>query len=242
MKKKPISARTPTASAVSVQRSSRSGSREAGDRSNTERSPCVSVPAAMRRSGRLDRRAVALQAVHLGLRLLLDGRGERRVLELPRRVLTLAQRVVEPRLHAGRLVLRDAGLAHVLVDEQERAGGDRVGLVARRVDRAEPQVTGDLDALAGGRGRLERRGDVVAGLVLHIRVREVVRERVGLLDIADAAVVLLDAGRDAVVALGARAGRPLDGLVDAGAALPLGRVVRQEGREELRGARLIRAV
>src|SRR3954447_2574847 len=242
MKKNPISARTPTASAVSVQRSSRSGSRAAGDRSNTERSPCVSVPAAMRRSARFDRRAVARQAVHLGLRLLLDGRGERRVLELLRRVLTLAQRVVEPRLHAGRLVLRDPRLAHVLVDEQERAGGDRVGLVARRVDRAEPQVAGDLDALAGGRGGLERRGDVVAGLVLDVRGREVVRERVRLLDVADAAVVLLHAGRDAVVALGARARRPLDRLVDAGAVLPLGRVVGEEGGEELRRARLVGAV
>src|SRR3954453_9394132 len=242
MKKNPISARTPTAIAVSVQRSSRSGSREAGDRSNAERSPCVSVPAAMRRSGRLDRRAVALQAVHLGLRLLLDGRGERRVLELLRRVLTLAQRVVEPRLHAGRLVLRDAGLAHVLVDEQEGARGDRVGLVAGRVDRAEAQVTGDADAIAGGRGRLERRGDVVPGLVLDVGGREVVRERVRLLDIAHAAVVLLHAGRDAVVALGARARRPLDRLVDAGAVLPLGRVVGEEGREELRRARLVGAV
>src|SRR3954451_24894651 len=242
MKKNPISARTPTAIAVSVQRSSRSGSREAGDRSNAERSPWVIVPAAMRRSGRLDRRAVALQAVDLGLGLLLDRPGERRVLQLLRRVLALAQRVVQPRLDLRRRVLRDAGLAHVLVDEQERAGGDRVGLGAWRVDRAEPQVAGDLDPLAGGRGGLERRGDVVAGLVLDVRGREVVRERVRLLDVADAAVVLLDAGRDAVVALGARAGRPLDGLVDAGAALPLGRVVRQEGREELRGARLIRAV
>src|SRR3954453_23925586 len=125
MKKKAISARTPTAIAVSVQRSSRSGRRAAGDRSSAERSPWVSVPAAMGRLGALDRRAGALQAVDLGLGLLLDRRGERRVLQLLGRVLPRGQRVVEPRLDAGRLVRRQTGLAHVLVGEQEGARGDR---------------------------------------------------------------------------------------------------------------------
>src|SRR3954447_32770 len=243
MKKNAISARTPAARAVSVQRRRRSGSRAAaGDRSRPERSPWVNVPAAMPRSGRLDRGAVALQAVDLGLGLLLDRRGERRVLQLLGRVLPRGQRVVEPRLDAGRLVRRQTGLAHVLVGEQEGARGDRVRLVARRVDGAEAQVVGDLDAVAGRRGRLECRGDVVPGLVLDVGGREVVRERVRLLDVAHAAVVLLHAGRDAVVALGARARRPLDRLVDAGAVLPLGRVVGEEGREELRRAGLVGAV
>src|SRR3954452_4071218 len=242
-KKTPMSARPPAASAVSVQRRRRSGSRAAaGDRSRPERSPWVNVPAAMPRSGRLDRGAVALQAVDLGLVLLLDGLRERRVLQLLGRALTRGEGVVEPRLHAHGLVRRAAGLAHVLVDEQERARGDRVGLVAGRVDRAEAQVGGHLDAVAGGRGGLERRGDVVPGLVLDVGGREVVRERVRLLDVAHAAVVLLHAGRDAVVALSARARRPLDRLVDPGAALPLGRVVGEEGREELRRARLVGAV
>src|SRR3954471_23708329 len=98
MEKKPNKAGTPPASGGSVQRSSRSGSRAAGDRSNAERSPWVSVPAAMRSSGRLDRVAVALEAVDLGLGLVLDGRRQRRVLELLGRILALAQRVVEPRL------------------------------------------------------------------------------------------------------------------------------------------------
>src|SRR3954470_2036919 len=104
MKKKAISARTPTAIAVTVQRSSRSGSRAAGDRSKAERSPWVSAPAAMRRLGGPDRGAVALQVVDLGLGLVLDRRGERRVLQLLGRVLPRGQRVVEPRLDAGRLV------------------------------------------------------------------------------------------------------------------------------------------
>src|SRR3954447_19186955 len=116
MKKNAISARTPAARAVSVQRRRRSGSRAAaGDRSRPERSPWVNVPAAMPRSGLLDRRAVALQAVDLGLGLLLDGLRERRVLQLLGRVLTGGEGVVEPRLHAHGLVRRDAGLAHVLV-------------------------------------------------------------------------------------------------------------------------------
>src|SRR3954454_13573634 len=149
MKKNAISTRTPTAIAVSVQRSSRSGSRAAGDRSNAERSPWVRAPAAMPRSGRLVGRAVALQAVDLGLGLLLDRRGERRVLQLLGRVLARAERVVEPRLDAGRLVRRQTGLAQVLVDEQERARGDRIGLVARRVDGAEAQVLRHGEAVAG---------------------------------------------------------------------------------------------
>src|SRR4051812_41498771 len=152
MKKNPISTRTPTAIAVSVQRSSRSGSRAAGDRSKAERSPWVRAPAAMRGSGRLDRRAVALQAVDLGLGLLLDRRGEWRVLQLLGRVLAGGQRVVEPRLHTGGLVRRQTGLAHVLVDEEEGARGARIGLVAGRVVGAEAQVVGNAEAVAGRRG------------------------------------------------------------------------------------------
>src|SRR3954452_1414374 len=152
MKKNAISARTPAARAVSVQRRRRSGSRAAaGDRSGPGRSRWVNVPAAMPRSGRLDRRAVALQAVDLGLGLLLDGLRERRVLQLLGRALTGGEGVVEPRLLARAFVRRDARLAHVLVDEQEGARGDRVGLVAGRVDRAEARVGGHLDAVAGGR-------------------------------------------------------------------------------------------
>src|SRR3954453_4610628 len=241
MKKKAISARTPTATAVSVQRRITSGSREADGRSSWERSWWVRVPAAIS-SARGDRRAVALEAVHLLLRGALDRARERRVLQLLRRVLAVRQRVVEPRLHARGLVLRDAGLAHVLVDEQERARGDRVGLVAGRVDGAEAQVGRHLEAVAGRRGRLERRGDEVAGLVLEVGGVELVGQRVRLLDVADRAVVLLHAGRDAVVALGAGARRPLDRLVRPGAALPLRRVVVQERREQLGRPRLVRAV
>src|SRR3954471_2925389 len=241
MKKNAISARTPTAMAVSVQRRNTSGSRAADGRSWKERSSWVAVPAAIS-SARRDRRAVAGQAIDLLLGGGVDRLRQRRVLEFLRHALAIAERVVEEALDQLRLLLGQAGLAHVLVDEEERARGDRVGLIAGRVDRAEAQVVRHRQAVAGRRGRLQRRGDEVAGLVLQVREREAVRERIGLLDVADRAVVLLDAGRDAVVALGAGARRPLDRLVDARPVLPLVRVVGEERREQLGRARLVRAV
>src|SRR3954468_10375722 len=241
MKKNAISARTPTAVAGTLQRRNPPGSRAADGRSWNERSSWVAVPAAIS-SARRDRRAVAGQAIDLLLGGGVDRLRERGVLELLRHALTIAERVVEEALDQLRLLLGQAGLAHVLVDEEERARGDRVGLIAGRVDRAEAQVVRHRQAVAGCRGRLQRRRDEVAGLVLQVREREAVREGVGLLDVADRAVVLLDAGGDAVVALGAGARRPLDRLVDAGAVLPLGRVVGEECREELRRSRLVVAV
>ena len=96
--------------------------------------------------------------------------------------------------------------------------------------------------VAGGRGRLERRGDVLAGLVLDVGEREAVLQRVGLLDVADGALGLLDRGGDALVALAAGAGRPLDVLVDPGAALPFRAVAREEVGEALGRARRVGAV
>src|SRR3954454_9857837 len=241
MKKNAISARTPTAMAVSVQRRNTSGSRAADGRSWNERSSWVAVPAAIS-SARRDRRAVAGQAIDLLLGGGVDRLRERRVLELLRHALAIAERVVEEALDQLRLLLGQAGFAHVLVDEQERARGDRVRLIAGRVDRAEAQVLRHRQAVAGRRGRLQRRRDEVAGLVLQVREREAVREGVRLLDVADRAVVLLDAGGDAVVALGAGARRPLDRLVDAPAVLQLWGVGGEERGEQLGRARLVRAV
>src|SRR4051794_15605171 len=97
MKKNAISARTPTAIAVSVQRRNASGSRAADGRSRRERSPWVAVPAAIR-SARRDRRAVAGQAVDLLVGGGLDRVRERRVLQLLGHALAVAQRVVEEAL------------------------------------------------------------------------------------------------------------------------------------------------
>src|SRR3954451_877222 len=249
MKKNAMRTRISPATPVRTQRSSGSSARARGDRSAIERprrtaglSAPVSIALRRLRGGAGERLPVALQALDLGLRLALDLVGQRRVLQLRGDLLAGAERVVEPALHELGLVLLYPGLAHVLPDEQERDGADRVRLVAVGVDRAEAQVSGRRDAGRGRRRRLQRRLDVVAGLVLDRRGRELVLQRVGLLDIADRALRLLHAAGDAVVALRAGAGRPLDRLVGARAALPRGRVVRQERREVRGRARLVRPV
>src|SRR3954452_585250 len=239
MKKKAISTRISAASAVSPHRSRRSGSRASGDRSRTERPPpaAVRLPASI--SALLERLAVAGQRLDLGLGRSVDGAGQRRVLQLLRHALSVALRVVQPVLHSlgdGAALPR---LAHVLVDEEECGRCDRVSGRARRVDGAEAQVARDLEPLTGRRGRRQCGSDVLARLVLHVGGREVVLQGKRLLDVSDGTLVLLDAGGHAVVALGARAGGPLDRLVHARAVLPGGAVGREEAREQLGGPGLV---
>src|SRR5437868_9454250 len=126
MKKYAIRTMTPTESAVRPHFSSRSGSRAAGERcSAPPRSPTgVIVPASI---GLLrDRRSVADQRVDSRLRSALDAGRQRRVLQVRRDALALAEDVREPRLQASRRVLRDAGSAGVLPDDLEGDRGDRV--------------------------------------------------------------------------------------------------------------------
>src|SRR5919112_4865159 len=208
MKKNAMRTRISPARPVRNQRSVGSAKRARDDRSVIERPPRagVRVPASIARFSPLrraaaDGRAVALQAVHLGLGLALDRVRQGRVLELRSDLLAVAERVAEPVLHELGLVLLDTGLAHVLPDEQERDRSDRVRLVALGVDRAEAEVGGRRDAGRGRRRRLQRRLDVVAGLVLDGRRRELVLQRVRLLDVAHGALGLLDTAGDAVVAL-----------------------------------------
>src|SRR4029079_17924766 len=190
----------------------------------------------------VDGSAVALQAVDLGLRLGLDVVRQRRVLQLRRDLLAGAEAVVQPVLDELGLRRILAGLARVRPHEQERDGADRVRLRVGRVDRAEAQVLRGRDARGGGGRGLQRRLDVLAGLVLDRGGRELVLQCVRLLDVADRALRLLHAAGDAVVALGAGAGRPLDRLVRAGAALPGRGVVGEEGGEVRRRAGLVGAV
>src|SRR4051794_7796346 len=137
MKKYAISSRIRTARAVRPQRMTRSGSRASGGRSRTERPPPtpVRLPASMGSLG--EGLSVAREPLHLGLGRGVDGRGKRRILELLGHALAGALGVVQPVLHALGHLLRLPGLAHVLVDEEERGRGDRIRARAGRVDCAE---------------------------------------------------------------------------------------------------------
>src|SRR3954471_23013794 len=100
MKKKAIRIRISAASSVSPHRMTRSGSRASGDRSRTERSPpaAVRLPASI--SALPERLAAARQPLPLGLGSRVDGRRQRRVLELLGHALAIGLRVVEPVLHS----------------------------------------------------------------------------------------------------------------------------------------------
>src|SRR4051794_13460054 len=248
MKKNAIRKRISPARPVRNQRRSGSAMRERDGRSMSERlsRAVVRVPASIAlsrlRRAAADGCAVALQACRLGLGAGLDGVGQRRVLQLRGDLLAGAERVAEPvldELGRGRVL---PGLAGVLPDEQERHGADRVRLRVVGVERAEAEVVRGSDAPGGGGGRLQRRLDVLAGLVLDRGRRELVLQRVRLLDVAHGALRLLHAAGDAVVALRAGARRPLDRLVGAGAALPRRRVVGEEGGEVRGRAGLVGAV
>src|SRR4051794_40525799 len=195
--------------------------------------PAVAVPASNALLAPRDRRAVAPQAVRRRLRLGQQRRRQLRVLQLAEHVLTGTEAVVDELLDTLRLRLVETALAEVLVDDHERLRGDRIGRRVRRVDDVHAEVLRDADALAGRGGRLEARRDELARLVLDRRGREVVLKRVRLLHVADGPVLLLDRAGDAVVALGAGPGRPLDGLVRAHLALPVRAVVGEEAGEAL---------
>src|SRR5919206_2099824 len=101
-KKNAIRTRISAASPVSVQRSSGSASRDRDGRSRSERPSRTGVrldaSIVVRRAalGGRDRLPVALQAVDLGLRLGLDRVRQRRVLQLRRDLLAVAEAVVQP--------------------------------------------------------------------------------------------------------------------------------------------------
>src|SRR4051794_29902170 len=239
-KKYAISARIAAARPVSPQRSARSGRRASGDRPRTGRSPPTEREPASNSAA--DRRAVAGQAVRRALRLLQDRRRQLRVLELAEDALALAEAVVDEALHRAGLALVEPALAKVLVDHHERLRGDRIGRGIRRVDDRDAEILRHLHALARGRRRVERGLDELARLVLHRGRREVVLKRERLLYVAHGAGLLLHGRGNTVVALGAGACRPLDGLVRADLRRPLLAVRAEEAGEALRRARLVRAV
>src|SRR5579859_3285832 len=108
-------------------------------------------------------------------------------------------------------------IAVLPVGEDPGEGDDGVRVLRLGVGRPDDHVLGQ-------RGRGERglpRGgaglDVRAGLVLERGHRQLLAAGVAELDVADGAGRALDAGGDALVALGARSGRPVGHVVDADA-------------------------
>ena len=128
-------------------------------------------------------------------------------------------------------------LGQVLVDDQPGRAGDRVALGGVRIGEVEAQVRRVGREVRGRGQRVERRRDAVAALVLDVGERDVVLEGVGELDVADAAVGLVDALRDAFVAAGAETGRPLDRLAGR-----LGRIARRRRSSPSPGSPSVRYV
>src|SRR3954451_11049411 len=150
-----------------------------------------------------------------------------------------AKEIVKETDEALSLILTRAGLARVLVDHDEGLRRDRVRGRVARVAQREAQVRRERYALAGSRDRRDCRRHELARIVLHVGEREAVLQGIRLFDVADGARRLLDGGGDAVIALGARAGRPLHRLVGADLRAPLRALVGEEAREALRGAGLV---
>src|SRR5581483_2877904 len=137
------------------------------------------------------------------------------------------------------------GLRAVRRDDHVRVGGDRIREreLLRRIDDREGVRRVRLLVARGRReDALEARRRVLAGLVLHREVAQVVVERVGDVDVADRAGRLRDAACDAGAAALPGADGPVDG--DAGAVLRLPRRARgrQEVGEVVGRARVVRAV
>src|SRR4029079_11909312 len=90
-------------------------------------------------------------------------------------------------------------------------GSDRIGVVAVRPTEEEGQVVVDLRALCRSGGGVERRVDVLAGLVHHRGERQVVGLGVAEVDVADGAFGRRDdLGDTAVAVTGLRAVRPFE--------------------------------
>src|SRR5450759_1078734 len=205
----------------------------------------VTLPVRGRRSrSARDRGPVAPQPRYRFLGLGQDRGGQRRVVGLAEDTLTRDEPVAQEPHDAlgGRFAAGHAGLAHVLVDDDERLRADRVGARRRRVLDLEAEVGGYFDPFSRGAGGGEGWFDVLARLVLHAGVREFVLQRVGLLHVADRAGRLLDRAGHARVALAAGARRPLHVLAFADLAVPFGVHRGEEAGEAGRRAGGVRAV
>ena len=165
-------------------------------------------------------------------------RRKRRIRELvatrPQRLLAVAEGVGQELLQsAGHACAGAAVLTRILVGLDERLGDDRIGRGTRGVDRRDPQIRRDLDPDRGRRGVGDGRRDELAGRVLDRGIREAVLECVGLLDVTDRALGLLDRGGDARVAFGP----PCPSAISLPCPCRPGLPLRADGGEELREAR-----
>src|SRR5690606_36453299 len=175
----------------------------------------------------------------VGLDLAHQRVGQRHVAQRTRLVVAVG---IDPAEEFAR-VLRAFRILRLLARQDEVGGGDRPGVLAGRIGHHQVEVAGrgPVGARGGGGEGLFAGVHEVAGGVLQARVGELVLQRVGQLDITDAALDLLDVGGDALVALAADTDRPLHRGAFAHAVLPalvdLGQVVGEvEARARTVGA------
>src|SRR5205807_9264622 len=179
-----------------------------------------------------DQERLAMEAELADLRLHLFGdlRRQRRVEEIRGVLLPVRRRPVEE-IHDG-LALRLVGL--LLVDEEPREAGDRVGLLAGCVRQRHAEVRRHVAGGARGRRRraLDGGHDELARLVPDRPDGELVLDRVRQLHVAERARRALDLAGDALVAFAAQTDRPLDRRPAPDLLLPLvahlGEIVRED--------------
>ena len=171
---------------------------------------------------------IAVRALELvgPMRLdLLDDRVRQRdVIERLGLVLALLQGPVEE-LKRQMILIGRAVLAQQHVGRR----GDRPALVAGLIgeDQIEILHLGEVGVCGGGLEGVHGRRDGLAGLIDHVGVGHVIFDDVGILDIADRAVHLLDIGGNTGIALAADAVRPIDRGAFTDLALPVRADLRQ---------------
>src|SRR5499433_3471559 len=156
---------------------------------------------------------------NLGLELLDDGRGDRSVEEIRGVLLPVVDRPPQE-LHEE----FSLGLVRlILVHEEPREARDRVGAVAWRIRQGDAEVRRHVVGGAGGgrRRRLDRGLDELARGVPYGRGRQLVRDGVGQLHVAEGSRRVLHLPGHAFVPLAPEPHGPLDRRPPANFLLPL---------------------
>src|ERR1051326_8074297 len=116
-----------------------------------------------------------LDLVELRDRLVGQALGQRREVELLGQLLSVREHVAEEVLERGALGL--VGLLHIRNTPRRRR--DRIGTLALRIDRHIREIVLHIDTVARARGGLRAGLHELACLVLHARVLQCARLRVG---------------------------------------------------------------